>query len=60
MAQKSVPVPLVATLIVVAVLLVGFFLYRNMSGGTVGDGNAGNVQASPPGQSNKVAGSATP
>jgi hypothetical protein len=48
MGQKSVPAPLVAAIIVVVVLLAGFFLYKGATGGTVGDGKAGNVEASPP------------
>ena len=48
MRGKSVPAPVVAAVIAVVVLLVGAFLYRGVTGGTVGDGKAGNVQASPP------------
>ena len=50
MGNKSIPMPAVVTLIAVVVLLVGFFLYKGATGGTVGDGKEGNVQASPPGQ----------
>ena len=49
MGQKSLPIPLVATVITVLVLLVAVFLYKGVKGGgTVGDGKEGNVQASPP------------
>jgi hypothetical protein len=48
MKDKSLPIPVVATVITVIVLVVGFFLYKGVTGGTVGDGKTGNVQASPP------------
>jgi hypothetical protein len=48
MGKKAIPVPVAVTLIGIVVVLVGMFLYRGMSGGTVGDGRAGNVEASPP------------
>jgi hypothetical protein len=48
MGQKNVSAPVVAAIIVVVVLLAGFFLYKGATGGTVGDGKAGNVEASPP------------
>jgi hypothetical protein len=48
MGQKNVSTPLVAAILVVVVLLAGFFLYKGATGGTVGDGKAGNVEASPP------------
>ncbi len=50
MGQKSIPVPAVVALIAVVVVLAGFLLYKGATGGTVGDGKEGNVQASPPGQ----------
>lgn len=49
MNKKSLPIPLVATVITIIVLLAGFFVYKGVSNmGTVGDGKEGNVQASPP------------
>jgi hypothetical protein len=48
MKDKSLPIPLVATVITLIVLVVGFFLYKGITGGTTGDGKEGNVQASPP------------
>ena len=43
-----VPVPFAAAIVAVLVVAVGFLLYRGITGGTVGDGRAGNVEASPP------------
>ena len=48
MKDKSLPMPVIATVITLVVLVVGFFLYKGITGGTVGDGKEGNVQASPP------------
>ena len=48
MGGKSVPMPVVAGIIAVVAILVIVFLYKGVTGGTVGDGKAGNVQASPP------------
>lgn len=48
MGQKSIPVPIIATVITVFVLLIGFFLYKGVTGGTVGDGEPGKVEAAPP------------
>ncbi len=49
MKLKSLPVPLVATVVAVIVLMVGVFLFKGLAGGGVtGDGKEGNVQASPP------------
>ncbi len=59
MEQKTVPTPVIAALISLAVIVVGFFLYRTVVGGTVGDGKEGNVQASPPGQQHAPQGSAS-
>ena len=42
MGQRSIPAPVAAVLICVVVAVVGFFLYRGATGGTVGDGRAGN------------------
>ncbi|HLV79166.1 MAG TPA: hypothetical protein VKT32_02760 [Chthonomonadaceae bacterium] len=47
--QKTVPTPVVVAVIVVVVLVVGVFLYKGMTGGTVGDGHAGRILAAPPG-----------
>ena len=47
MGGKSVPMPVVAAVIAVVAILVIVFLYKGVTGGTVGDGKAGNVQASP-------------
>jgi len=46
--QKSIPTPVVVAVIVVVVLLAGVFLFKGMTGGTVGDGQTGRVVASPP------------
>jgi hypothetical protein len=48
MGQRSISGPLVAVVIGALVVVVGFLLYRGATGGTVGDGRAGNVEASPP------------
>ncbi len=49
MGQKSLPIPVVVTVITLLVLLVGFFIFKGVTnGGTAGDGKEGNVQASPP------------
>ena len=48
MGTRAIPIPVAALLIGIVVLAVGFFLYRGVTGGTVGDGRAGNVEASPP------------
>jgi hypothetical protein len=48
MGGKTIPMPVVAAVIAVIVLLVIGFLYKGATGGTVGDGKEGNVQASPP------------
>ena len=48
MGGKSVPMPVVAAIIAVLAIMVIVFLYKGATGGTVGDGKEGNVQASPP------------
>ena len=48
MGGKSVPMPVVAAIIAVVAIMVIVFLFKGATGGTVGDGKAGNVQASPP------------
>lgn len=48
MGQKNLSTPIVAAVIAVVVVLAGFALYRGVTGGTVGDGQEGHVQASPP------------
>jgi hypothetical protein len=48
MGQKSIPTPVVAAVIAVIVILVGVFLFKGATGGTVGTGTPGSVQASPP------------
>jgi len=48
MGQKEIPLPAVVGAIAVVILLVGFFLFKSMVGGTVGQGQAGSIQASPP------------
>ena len=52
MKDKSLPMPVVATVITLMVLVVGFFLYKGITGGTVGDGKAGNVQGKKIGDGN--------
>jgi hypothetical protein len=48
MGKKELPVPVIATVIVVIVLIVGVVLYKGATGGTVGTGEPGKVMASPP------------
>jgi len=48
MGQKNLSTPIAAAVIAVVVVLAGFALYRGVTGGTVGDGREGHVQASPP------------
>ena len=48
MGQKIISAPVVAAVLAVVVALVGVLLYKGVVGGTVGDGKAGNVEASPP------------
>ncbi|HLK58472.1 MAG TPA: hypothetical protein VKU00_18025 [Chthonomonadaceae bacterium] len=48
MGQKSISTPLVVAVIALVVLVIGFFLYKGATGGTVGDGHEGRVQAAPP------------
>ena len=48
MGQRSISAPVAAIFICLVVAVVGFFLYRGATGGTVGDGREGHVQASPP------------
>lgn len=46
--NKNVSAPLAIAIIVVVLLVVGFFLYRGMTGGVQGNGREGDVQAAPP------------
>lgn len=46
--SKNVSTPVAVALIVVVLLVVGFFLYRAMTGGVQGNGRAGEVQPAPP------------
>lgn len=46
--KREIPAPLFGALIVVAVAVLGLFLYRGATGGVQGDGRTGNVEASPP------------
>jgi len=46
--KKEISFPVMIGIIAVVVLLAAFFLYRAMTGGTVGQGQAGSIQASPP------------
>ena len=48
MRESAIPAPVAAALILIVVLAAGFFLYRGVTGGTVGDGHNGRVEASPP------------
>jgi hypothetical protein len=48
MGQKIISMPVAVTLLALVVLVAGFFLYKGVTGGTVGDGREGHVQASPP------------
>lgn len=46
--SKNISTPVAIAIIVVVLLVVGFFLYRGMTGGVQGNGRAGEVQAAPP------------
>jgi hypothetical protein len=46
--KSEIPAPVFAVAIVVAVAVLGFFLYRGATGGVQGDGRTHNVEASPP------------
>jgi len=48
--------PLIIGVITVVVLIAGFLLYRGTSGGTVGTGEAGKVEAAPVIPGNKMPG----
>jgi len=48
MGKTNLSMPLAVALIAVVVVLSGFFLYKGVTGGTVGDGHEGRVQAAPP------------
>ena len=48
MGKREIPTPLVAALIAIIVALTSFYLYKGATGGTVGDGHEGRIQASPP------------
>jgi hypothetical protein len=46
--NKNISTPVAIAIIVVVLLVVGFFLYRGMTGGVQGNGREGEVQAAPP------------
>ncbi len=46
--NKNVSAPVAIAIIVVVLLVVGFFLYRGITGGVQGNGREGEVQAAPP------------
>ena len=48
MGQKAIPAPVVATVVTLLVVIVGFLLYKGATGGTVGTGTPGQVLAAPP------------
>lgn len=48
MGRRSISAPIAAVVIGLVAVVVVFLLYRGATGGTVGDGRAGNVEASPP------------
>ncbi len=48
MAQKNISTPVVAAVIILVVLVVGVFLYKGVTGGTVGSGEPGKVMGAPP------------
>jgi hypothetical protein len=46
--KQELPTGVVIAIIVVMVLIAGFFLYRTWTGGTQGEGRPGEVRAAPP------------
>jgi len=46
--NKNISTPVAIAIIVVVLLVVGFFLYRGMTGGVQGNERAGEVRAAPP------------
>jgi len=46
--KKEIPPPVFAVVILLAVSMLGVFLYRGATGGVQGDGKTHNVEASPP------------
>jgi len=48
MGQKSLSTPVVVGVLAAVVLIVAVFLYKGVTGGTVGEGKPGSIQASPP------------
>ncbi len=46
--NKNVSAPLAIAVIVLVLLVVGFFLYKGITGGVQGNGREGDVQAAPP------------
>lgn len=48
MGQKQIPAPVVIGIVVVVAAIAIFVLYKGVTGGTVGEGKPGSIQASPP------------
>jgi len=46
--NKNISTPVAVAIIVVVLLIVGFFLYRGLTGGVQGDGREGEVLPAPP------------
>ena len=56
MKDKQVSPPLIIAIISVVVLIAGFLLFRGATGGTVGTGEPGKVEAAPVIPGNKTPG----
>lgn len=48
MGQKEIPLPAIIGAIAVLLVLVGFFIFKAATGGTVGEGVPGSIVAAPP------------
>ena len=46
--KKELSGPVIAVVILIAIALFGWVVYRGVTGGVQGDGKVGNVEASPP------------
>jgi hypothetical protein len=48
MGERSISTPAFVVIVAVVVVVAGFLLFKGATGGTVGDGHTGRVEASPP------------
>ena len=46
--KKEIPMPLIVAAVAFVVIFVGVFLYKAATGGQVGQGPAGTMEAAPP------------